>query len=405
MIVPAVPVPSPTAPPAPDHPQQTRLDIVQKRAIDIRRLYPKRPIERAFITRGELGSNVLELLEEDRGDILIDQKLYLALGLLEPEDNLFDIWVDLLSENVAGYYHLEEETLYVITDSPEFSPLDLVTHAHETTHALQQQNYDIYAARQALEDRHDASRAFTALVEGDASIVEAIYMLEFLTEEELLQAQEESAAAAGDSLRNAPYVVRRLFFFPYFEGFEFVRGLLEYGGWETVNDAYANPPQSTEHILHVNLYGAGEAPLEVAMPDLAAALGEGWAELRRNTFGEMLLRTYLETGMNTVDAHVAAAGWGGDTYSLLEGPDGALALAASTVWDSDEDAGEFVDAFLEHLRARLDLEWEPLDDAGAAFRANAGAQTVSISRRGLTVAITFAPTADVADALAAALAE
>ena len=64
-----------------------------------------------------------------------------------------------------------------------------------------------------------------------------------------------------------------------------------------------------------------------------------------------------------------------------------------------------MDAFLEHLRARLGLEWEPLDDAGAAFRANAGAQTVSIARRGLTVAITFAPTADVADALAAALAE
>ena len=77
----------------------------------------------------------MDLLEEDRDEILIDQKLFQALRLIGPEDALFEIWIDLLSENVAGYYHLEKERLFVITDSPEFSPINLVTHAHETTHA------------------------------------------------------------------------------------------------------------------------------------------------------------------------------------------------------------------------------------------------------------------------------
>ena len=175
----------------------------------------------------------------------------------------------MLSESVAGYYHLEEEKLYVISDSPEFTPLNLVTHAHETTHALQQQNFDIHATREALEGNSDASAAFTALIEGDASIVEAVYMIEFFTEEEQqLGPGGKPGRSVSDSLRNAPYVVRRLFFFPYLDGFTFVRDLLGIGGWDALNDAYENPPLSTEHILHIDRFLARDVPVEVVLPSL-----------------------------------------------------------------------------------------------------------------------------------------
>ena len=405
VIVPAAPVPSPTPFRTAQHPQEGRLDLAQERAIEIRRLIPKRPIEREFITRDQLRSNLLDLLEEDRDEILIDQKLFQALRLIGPEDALFEIWIDLLSENVAGYYHLEKERLFVITDSPEFLPLNLVTHAHETTHALQQQNYDIHTTRLELEGNSDAYSAFTALVEGDASIVEALYMNEYLTEEEQRQAQEESQAAAGDGLRNAPYVVRRSFFFPYLEGFGFVRDLLGVGGWESVNDAFADPPKSTEHILHVDRYLARDMPVEVSLPALAEELGESWEELRSDTLGQFMLRTYLETGLSPQQAAAASAGWGGDTYSLYEGPDGSLALVASTAWDTQEDADEFFEAFISYVKQKAGQDWEPLDESGDSFRTITGSQTITVARVDMNVALTFAPDEAVSDALTGVLAE
>ncbi len=405
VIVPAEPVPSPTPFRTAQHPQQGRLDLTQERTIEIRRLVPKRPIEWEFINRDQLRSNLVEILEEDRDDILLDQKLFQVLRLIGPDLVLYDIWLDLLSENVAGYYHLEEEMLYVISDSPEFTPLNLVTHAHETTHALQQQNFDIHATRQALEGNSDASAAFTALIEGDASIVEAVYMIEFFTEEEQQRAREESQAGASDSLRNAPYVVRRLFFFPYLDGFTFVRDLLGFGGWDALNDAYENPPLSTEHILDINRFLAREAPVEVVLPSLAGRLGDGWEELRRDTLGQHMLLTYLETDLPPPYAFSASAGWGGDRYALIEGPQGELALGAVIAWDTQDDAVEFLEAFHSHLERKSSLEWEALDESEARYRMNAGSQTITLTRDNKTVHLVFAPDEAASDALIKALAE
>lgn len=405
VIVPAAPVPSPTPFRTAQHPQQGRLELTQERTIEIRRLVPKRPIEWEFISRDQLRSNLMDILEEDRDDILDDQKLYQALRLIGPDDVLYDIWLDVLSESVAGYYHLEEEKLYVISDSPEFTPLNLVTHAHETTHALQQQNFDIHATREALEGNSDASAAFTALIEGDASIVEAVYMIEFFTEEQQRLAREESQAGTSDSLRNAPYVVRRLFFFPYLDGFTFVRDLLGIGGWDALNDAYENPPLSTEHILHIDRFLARDVPVEVVLPTLAGRLGDGWEELRRDTMGQHMLLTYLETDLPPPYAFSASAGWGGDRYALIEGPQGELALAAVIAWDTRDDAVEFLEAFHSHLERKSGLEWEPLDESEARYRMHSSTQTITLIRDSKTVNLVFAPNESVSEALTEALAE
>ena len=405
VIVPAVPVPSPTPFRTAQHPQEGRLDLTQERTIEIRRLIPQRPIEWEFITRDQLRSNLIELLEEDREEILLDQKLFQVLRLIGPEVVLYDIWLELLSESVAGYYHLEEERLYVITDSPEFTPLNLVTHAHETTHALQQQNFDIHATREALEGNSDASAAFTALVEGDASIVEAIYMFEHFTEEEQQQAREESQAAPSNALRNAPYVVRSLFLFPYLDGFAFVRDLLGIGGWENVNDAFENPPLSTEHILHIDRFLARDMPIDVALPELAGILGDGWEEVRRDTLGEHMLLTYLETGLPPPQASMASSGWGGDRYALLEGPNGELTLVAVIAWDTRDDAVEFLEEFLSYVEERSGQEWEPQDKSEARYRMNVGSQTITVTRDSKSVTLVFAPDSASAEALNGALSE
>ena len=48
-----------------------------------------------------------------------------------------------------------------------------------------------------------------------------------------------------------------------------------------------------------------------------------------------------ESGVATADADAAAAGWGGDRLAVIEGPDGAWAVAMQTVWDTEADAAAF----------------------------------------------------------------
>ena len=136
---------------------------------------------------------------------------------------------------------------------------------------------------------------------------------------------------------NAPEFLRRSL-----SGGQLVTQLKDSGGWAAVNAAYQDPPISTEQVLHPDKYRDGEGPVSVTTPDLADALGSDWAEIYNEVIGEWLLGEYLRS-LSMRDYEEAAAGWGGDRFSLLEGPNEARALAVLTVWDSRSDAREFLD--------------------------------------------------------------
>ena len=155
-----------------------------------------------------------------------------------------------------------------------------------------------------------------------------------------------SAGSDNPAFLNAPYVVRRLFDFAFTEGADLVKSLLLSGGWPAVNNVLNNPPVSTEQIIHPDKYSTGEAPIEVALPDLIEGLGPGWVAISNNVMGEFILKTYLEDQAkdDAVDpdaAAASAAGWGGDRFAILEGPSGGKFLTWLIVWDSVADAQEF----------------------------------------------------------------
>ena len=105
---------------------------------------------------------------------------------------------------------------------------------------------------------------------------------------------------------------------------------------------YRNPPASTEQIIHPDNYLAGDEPVVVLLPDLAGALGPDWLEKHDGVMGESFLRAYLAI-LSLADFIEAAAGWGGDRFSLLEGPSGERALVALFAWDTPGDASQFFD--------------------------------------------------------------
>ena len=343
----------------------------------VRELPLLRPVERRFLTRDELGERLRQEMEEDREDIYETQRLYAALGAMAAGRDLFELTLELLGEGVLGFYDSEEERLYVVRGAVELEPHEERTYVHELIHGIQQQHYDIRAMREAIEDNTDARRALSALIEGDATLATARYAVEHMTPAERV-AEPPASAALVRAFRAAPRVIQTQYIFPYREGEVFVDGLYRQGGWQAVDEAFARPPSSTEQVLHPEKYESGEAPLEIMLPDLLPALGEGWELLFEDTMGEMMLRAYLGTRFLIGDPAEAAAGWGGDRVAVYVGPDDETVVLLSALWDTEGDAREFHDAFVRFTVLRTAGEWEPLDD-----------ETVLMTRPSRTIAISI----------------
>ena len=363
VILPSDPVPNVTPAPLLDLTFAERLEAVALRVNATRDLSSEgSEVEHEFLTEAELSDLVLELFEEDREEIEEEGELFKVLGIMRPDQDLYQILTDLYTGGVLGLYRADEHKFYLLGGSEEFGPHEEMIYVHEFTHALQQIHFDFDAIFDAVEGNTDATYALRALVEGDARVSELLYMQEFLTDEEQAESQGSPSQALIDAFRRAPYIVQRSYGFPYQDGANFVIELYNnHGGWDAVNQAFSSPPGSTEQILHPEKYLAGDDPIAVALPDLAPTLGEGWDLVIQDTLGEFYLRSYLEMGMVRDQALAAAEGWGGDSYALFHGPEGRVFFVLSHEWDTEQDAEEYYEAFGALTARRTGMEWSPHD--------------------------------------------
>lgn len=267
------------------------------------------------------------------------------LGFFPAGTDLAAVQLDLLGDQVLGYYDDKTKEMAIVQRGGAFGPMERVTLAHEFTHALQDQRFGLDSLEREDLSNGDRSLARTGLVEGDASLLTQQWVLGNLTFEEVL----ELTRAALDPeqlavLASVPRLISRQLEFPYADGLLFATHLFEQGGWAAVDAAYQAPPDSTEQVMHPEKYTSREAPVVVAPPVMPADLGEGWTEGWSDTMGELGASVWLEPTAGTRVAADAAAGWGGDRVVMLEGPDGAWLIAWQTVWDTPADAEAFTAA-------------------------------------------------------------
>lgn len=313
----------------------------------IRGLRPTSAVEPVVIDATQLAKNLEVEFDtaypvaalEDAEDVLI------TLGLLPPGSSLRALTLAFQAGQVAGYYSPEQDRLFVVSRPSSVGPADESTYAHEFTHQLQDQHIDLDALGIDVLDQGDRSLARLALVEGDATSVQTTWMTRHLTAAEL---GEVFAAAldpvALEAMRSAPAYLRDTAFFPYQEGAAFVMGLIAKGGYDAVDAAFADPPDSTEQVIHPDKYLSREAPVVVEVPEgIAKQLGVGWSEVGRDTLGEMILRIWLKADRVEAgtQANIGAAGWGGDRLALYRGPGGKTVVVLVTEWDTSDDALEF----------------------------------------------------------------
>ncbi len=289
--------------------------------------------------------------------------VFRLLDMLPDSVDLRQLFIDLYTEQIAGFFDPDSTTLFTLTGADP-AQLRLVL-AHEMVHALQDQYTPVDSI---LHDTTDADRltAAQAVLEGQATLASLEVMFpaaDILDNDEywanfkaILRQQQFSGSVFG----RAPMVVRESLVFPYVGGTDFVRwfdqtfpGKVPFG---------ARMPLSTEEILHHNRYARGDTPLAVRFTgDTAGVFFE-------DTFGEYdidILRASLAGSANV--SSDTALGWGGDrlrVYHAAAGP----ALVWVTVWDTPADAGPFATTvagpLARHPRAGYRIAVDSLHPAG-----------------------------------------
>ena len=169
-----------------------------------------------------------------------------------------------------------------------------------------------------------------------------------------------------------------------------------------MNALYRNPPVSTEQILHPERYRSRDLPVAVALPALAARLGDDWGVVETGVLGEMGWQLALAPYTGRVPARAAAQGWGGDRYALLRrGSSDTYAAAFQTVWDTMPEAGEFAAVAGTWLDRRTGYRQVDPDLLAAEPERHwvQGPAHWFVRRHGLSVTIVVAPGPDLAQAL------
>lgn len=331
---------------------RSQIDDLIATTEELRELDFLEPPTVTIVTDEELAARVRTQIQEelDPADLARDTAVQVLLGLIGPDVNLLDLYTDLYSEQVAGYYDGDLAEM-VVPAGAELSGLQKVTLVHELTHALTDQHFAFNEVTEQLdaEDRFDELSALQALIEGDASFTELLYVTELSTEEKL-QIVTDSLDQDTTVFGQTPRFIQDLLFFPYTEGADFVETLWSRDtGFDRVNAAYLEPPRTTEQIYHPDTYGDNEGALPVALPDTPLA---GYQVGEEAVWGEISFRVMFSQGLGASTAGPAAFGWGGDRYRVLWNGEEVVYVLVY-VGDTSSDAVEMYGALVAYAASEM----------------------------------------------------
>jgi hypothetical protein len=389
--------------------QMTRqIDQIQSQVIEERGLQPVHPVPFILLSTDELRLNVTnDFLVDYTDEKMADDVMKLStIGLLEPGFDMKSFYTELLSEEVAGYYDNDTQEMFVV-QGQGFEGPEHLTYAHEFTHVLQDQTYDLKNglnySDEACEKDSERCTAIQALVEGDASLSEITWFQNYASNQDQKQIVDFINSTSFPVMDSAPAYLQDDFVFPYNQGYAFVQAIYDQGGWPAVDAIYKNPPVSTEQILHPERYPS-DTPIPVELPDLTSALGNGWREVSHNQMGEWYTYLILARATNAnarlddTTAQNAADGWGGDEYMTLHNDaTNSTAFVLKTIWDTPSDAEEFATAFKQYGDLRFGV---PTTQQGDTLTWSYSGGYSSIYHSGATTVWIIAPDSTTAQTLA-----
>jgi hypothetical protein len=313
---------------------------------------------------------------------------YADLGLAPQGFDLMTTMEDALTTQVAAYYDPNSKSFRVVGDT-RGKDVDEIIVAHELTHALDDQYFDLETFDGGEGNRlglsEDERTAHQFVTEGEATFMMlswrtasgegaskqlgplgvagvrmAVALLGAADPLELLAATRRGRSAAElspeerrelDQMTRLPPLISMPLIEPYFKGAALVSEVWGRGGWDAVSDLYRHPPTSTEQILHARekFLDRRDPPIAISLPAARPALNQTPAAT--DVLGELGVRAYFKT-WDFPSGDTAAAGWGGDRFWVWNRA-GRFTILWATRWDSEGDAKKFLAAYLDTLEQRF----------------------------------------------------
>jgi hypothetical protein len=281
------------------------------------------PLKKTLRSREEIRAYVINEMKEDNepAERYASARSAEAFGLLPKGFDIDAFMIDLLTEQIAGLYDPKAHEFYIA----DWIPLadQKMVMAHELTHALEDQHFQIESWSKAAKPNDDGELARESVLEGSAMAA----MIDYLLSESGRSLKDlpdiDPGLLVGDmgstpALKKAPPFLKDALVFPYFAGLTFSADLLKVNGWKDLPAVFAKPPISTQQIMHPELYHSGKTPSAENLPDAGKLLGPDWIKLEENIMGEFGWKEVLKQFLGEDRAKPLAAGWDGDRYAVYE---------------------------------------------------------------------------------------
>ena len=246
---------------------------ILKETSEIRELPILHPVKSGAQSRAEIEQMVIHNLDEQNtpAESHATEQVLKKLGLAPPDFQYRAFLIKLLTEQVAGYFDPKQQEFF-LADWIDLEGQKPVM-AHELTHALQDQHFNLRRFEKWPKGDSDAELAAHALIEGDATLAMKIYMARNPLVAFAFIRSFGSTAMPSEQFKQAPRALRESLVFPYQEGLDWATAVYKKSGWSGVSRAFAELPQSTEQVLHPEKYFAHEAPEKLNLADVRSQLG------------------------------------------------------------------------------------------------------------------------------------
>lgn len=349
----------PTAPKAQKHTPQISAEEAQEllRSVDeiLRfasedtKLPIRQPVKRQLISADEVKQLLAERQREDKEmqEVERQEVVLKKLGLLPRTFDLRSFSLDLLEEQVAGFYDEHTRIVNLLDWVPPAEQKAVL--AHELTHALQDQMLGLEKWTQEADAEEEVvekktkpdaeegdfevpptedSEARTALLEGQAmfALIDYLYAPSGQSLDANPQLADPFKQATTDSpqfpvLKSAPLYLKEALTFPYTFGLEFVQELLLKGGKEQAfAGALKDPPRNTHEIMMPRSYFSHERIPALYVPALKPLLGPGYERYDAGSIGQFDVYVLVKQFADERTAKKLSPTWRGGFYYAARRP-------------------------------------------------------------------------------------
>jgi hypothetical protein len=363
----------------------------------------KKQVKRRLTSRDEVVAYLTKHMKDEDVKRLQRSELVLKkFGLLPRDFDMQKLLVDLLREEVAGYYDPKTKTVNLLDWVPMEEQEPVL--AHELTHALQDQavGLDKWMKRGEKDlgeikkdptpediENDEIDDAREAVIEGQAQAMMFQYALapagrSIVDSPDLVQSMETETLTGTPNTKvfnEAPIFMKESLTFPYSYGMNFVVKLMEKGGKEKAfADVLANPPHTTRQIMQPETYMSDEKIEPIRVPEFSRDF-KNYQKFDIGAMGEFDVAVLIEQYAGKESSQRLYPEWRGGYYYAARPKDDAaapLALLYVSRWSNAEKASEFAEIYARSLQQRYKKVHEPEYPVGDQSAPNSPEHKVDV---------------------------